>query len=122
MSAILLAQTSWPDRVRVYRNLRRAIWSLLDPRTGLVTGPQEALVLLDVRLIVSEATRQRVIRQNRRTVHAYAEGRGSDEPVRVGGEKLHYNPFQAGHFTAAGAVIAGAARVDFRREGAFVYA
>ena len=107
--------------VRVYRNLRRAVWSLLDPGTRLVIGHADELVLLDVRLIVSEATRQRVIRRHRRTVHAFAEGRVSDEPVRLGGEKLHYNPFEAGHFTAAGAVIAGAGRVDFRREGAFVH-
>lgn len=46
-------------RVRVYRHLRRRVWSLQDPRTGLVVDHRPELVLLDVVLVVSEATRQR---------------------------------------------------------------
>lgn len=106
--------------IRVYRNLRRAVWSLLDPRTHRLIGHRDDLVLVDVRFEVSEATRQRVIRQHRRTVHAYARGTVVDDPIRQGGARLHYNPFEAGHFVAGGAPIWRAARVDFRRDGAFV--
>lgn len=106
--------------LRVYRNLRRAVWSLQDPKTGLLVGYRADLVLLDVRFEVSEATRQRVIRQHRRTVHAYARGLVSDLPVREGGERLHYDPFAAGHFIANGVPIWTAVRVDFRTDGAYV--
>lgn len=110
----------WPGRVRVYRNLRRRVWSVQDPRTGLVLGHRAALVLLDVVLVVSEATRQRVLRQRRRTVHAYAVGRVSDTPTRPGGGYLHYDPFRGPHFTCDGAVVVRADRIDFREDGAYL--
>jgi len=113
--------TMRPARVRVYRNLLRAVWSVLDLRSGLVVGHEDTLVLVDVALLVRESTRQRVIQRRRRTVHAFAEGVVSAETVRDGGVKLHYDPFEAGHFTVAGVVVKSAARVDFRRDGAFVH-
>lgn len=107
-------------RVRVYKNLRRGDWSVQDPRTGLVLEHRVELVLLQVVLVVSEATRQRVIRQQRRTVHAYAVGQLSEEPVRPGGRRLHYDPFEGPHFTAAGEIVAAANRIDFRTDGAYL--
>lgn len=106
--------------IRVYQNLRRRDWSLLDPRTNRVIDHRASLVLLDVTFIVSEATRQRVIRQHRRTVHAYAQGTLTDLPARAGGDRLHYNPFTSGAFWSAGQIITSAARVDFRPDGAFI--
>ena len=106
----------------MYRNLRAANWSILDPRTNRVVDHWTELVLLDVRFVVSERVRQRVIAQRRRTVHAYADGLVSDELVRCGGDRLHYNPFEAGHFTAGGEVVWTAERVDFRPDGAFAHA
>ncbi len=106
--------------LRVYQNLRRHDWSMLDPRTGLVVGHRTALVLLDVTFIVSERVRFRVLAQQRRTVHAYAQGTLSDLPTRGGGHRLHYNPFESGAFWAAGQIITSAARVDFRPDGAFI--
>jgi hypothetical protein len=107
-------------KVRVYRNLRRADWSVMDPNTGRVVGHLAELVLLDVVFIVSERVRLRVLAQQRRTVHAYAQGTLSDLSVRGGGYRLHYNPFTSGAFWAAGQIITSAARVDFRPDGAFV--
>ncbi len=107
-------------RLRVYRNLRRAVWSLQDPRTGLLVEHRVSLVLLDVVFTVSETTRQRVIRRQRRTVHAYAVGTVVDEPVREGGRRLHYNPFLAGSFLVDGEPVTRADRVDFRQDGAFI--
>lgn len=107
-------------RVRVYQNLRRAVWSIQDPRTGLLVEHRASLVLVDVTFTVSEATRQRVIRRQRRTVHAYAVGTVVDEPVREGGRRLRYNPFVAGSFLVDGEPVSRADRVDFRPDGAFV--
>ena len=109
-------------RLRVYRNLRAADWSILDPRTNRVVDHRVELVLLDVRLLVSERVRQRVVAQRRRTVHAYAEGVVSDEPVREGGDRLRYNPYAGPHFTCAGQVVTHASRIDFRLDGAFLHA
>ena len=110
------------DPIRVYKNLRRRNWSLLDPRTNHVIGHRLELVLTDVTFIVSEKTRQRVIRDQRRTVHAYAAGLLSEEAPRPGGLKLHYNPFLSPDFTCDGRVVTRADRVDFRTDGAFLYA
>lgn len=109
-------------RVRVYRHLRRLVWSIQDPRTGLVVDHRPELVLVGVALVVSEATRQRVIRQQRRTVHAYAVGQVLDAPVCLGGLRLHYNPFEGPHFTAGGEVVTAAERIDFRTDGAYLHA
>lgn len=109
-------------QLRVYRNLRRADWSILDPRTNRVVEHRSALVLLDVTFRVSEAVRQRVIRTQRRTVHAYACGTVTDLPIREGGDRLHYNPFEGPHFTCAGQVVTCAYRIDFRLDGAFLHA
>lgn len=109
-------------RVRVYRHLRRRVWSIQDPRTGLVIGHRPELVLLDVSLVVSEATRQRVIRQQRRTVHAYAVGMISDEPARPGGSYLHYDPFEGPCFTCDGQPVTSAERIEFRTDGAYLHA
>lgn len=109
-------------RVRVYRNLRRADWSIQDPSTNRVIGHLDELVLVDVTLRVSEVVRQRVIRTQRRTVHAYACGTVADLPVREGGDRLHYNPFEGPHFTCAGQVVIRTDRIDFRPEGAFLHA
>lgn len=106
--------------LRVYRNLRTSCWSLLDPRTRRVVDHREELVLVDVRLEVSEKTRQWVINQQRRTVHAYARGTLAELPVRSGGVPPRYNPYELGSFTVEGEPITWAARVDFRRDGAFI--
>lgn len=109
-------------RLRVYWHLRKRLWSLLDPRSKRVIGHRTELVLVDVRLIVSEAIRQRVIARRRRTVHAYAEGLLSEETPRPGGVRLRYNPFEAGHFVAGAEIVWAVARADFRPDGAFVHA
>lgn len=109
-------------RVRVHRNLRRDDWSITDPRTGLVIDHRPSLVLLAAHFVIYEKVRQRVVARARRTVHAWADGTLSDEEPRSGGARLHYNPFTGSHFTCNGEVVMTAARVDFRTDGAFLYA
>ena len=98
------------DRVRVYRNLplfKHRVFSILamdGPYKGLVLGYSRSVGLERVKFIVSEATRQKVLKGNR-TVHAYAEGfivgMSSTLPFAASGEmarKVTYNPYLAGHF------------------------
>ena len=108
------------ETVKVYRNLHRDTWSLMaaaGPRRGRVVGYSDAVELANPVLTVSEASRQRAIRERTRNVHAFVVGRvlapGSldrSELVRV-----RYNPFRAGCFTdPVGACVfeGGVARLD----------
>lgn len=60
--------------VEVYRNLNNGKWSIRDAVTGYVAGHAETVVLADAEFIVNEAGRQRVIREQRKNVHAYVKG------------------------------------------------
>jgi len=65
------------QRVKVYRNLHRGGYSVValdGPSKGLVVGHAEHITLGDVEFVVSEAGRQRVIREKKKNVHAYAVG------------------------------------------------
>ena len=64
-------------RVRVYYNLNRAVWSIKAMEgefKGRVIGYADAVVLSNAHTVVSEAGRQRVLRERRKNVHAYIEG------------------------------------------------
>lgn len=111
-------------RVFVYFNLHRKLWSikaLEGPHKGRVLGHASYLDLRDVQWKVSEAGRQRVLRERKKNVHAGAVGtldhailRGGiclgkgnafttrytehllsseDAPINVS-----YNPYKAGTF------------------------
>ena len=58
------------QRVYVYRNLTKGCWSLKSLKTGKVIGHAQSLTLKDTIFKVSEAGRQRVIRDKRKNVHA----------------------------------------------------
>ncbi len=82
--------------------------------SGLVENKKEVnyhLVLTDVHFKVSEAGRQRVIRDKRKNVHAFAVGIISTTPLGglTGLVCVGYNPYKAGHFIRkdTGEAIAG---------------
>jgi hypothetical protein len=88
-------------RIWVYRNLKhgrstRLLYSIM--QNGKVVARRHRLVLKDVTFKVRESGRQRVLRENRKNVHAFAVGllvgsccgidrNGKDLPVKIG-----YNP------------------------------
>jgi hypothetical protein len=101
--------------MQVYFNLHKKSWSMRDPRTGRVVNKDQTqclVVLRNVTFKVSEAGRQRVIREKRKNVHAFAVG----DPVGFGSDPafndpgavarllasanvpVSYNPYKAGHF------------------------
>ena len=59
-------------RVYVYFNLHRRVWSLR--QGGLVVDHRDEIVLRDCRFLVSEAGRQRVLREHKKNVHAGISG------------------------------------------------
>lgn len=93
-------------RVFAYRNLHRACWSLkaLDGADkGRVVGHADHVTLWGCGLVVNEAGRQRVLREQKKNVHAGVVGLVTngvnllphDAPAR----KVSYNPYRAGTFT-----------------------
>jgi hypothetical protein len=53
------------QRVMVYFNLHRGLWSIKSLKTGLVIGHSNTIILRDVEPKVSEAGRQRVIKEKK---------------------------------------------------------
>jgi hypothetical protein len=107
-------------RVQVYKNLRRGDWSIR--ANGKVIGHAAECILANVTFHVSEATRQRVIRNHCREVHAWAIGELIND-LAPHGERIAvtYRPFESGSFVRRdnGAPIAGAPFVHFTdNEGA----
>lgn len=91
------------QKVRVYRNLHKQgiVYSVQDPRTGLVLGYSEEILLSNVTFKVSEYGRARVLRTKKKNVHAFVEGtlRGFQiadlsfsEFMQM--EKVAYNPYK----------------------------
>jgi len=70
------------DKVFIYRNLRDKCWSIRSLKTRRVIGYASSIALDDVTFSVSEAGRQRVIREGRKNVHAGAIGTNLSTPLR----------------------------------------
>ena len=88
-------------RVKVYRNLTQKCYSVI--HKGIVIAHVLTCKLTNATFKVSEAGRQRVIKQKRKNVHAFIEGdwdrseiTGMFDAVRV--NRVSYNPYQAPYF------------------------
>lgn len=91
-------------RYKVYWNLHRLCWSLVavdGPDKRKVCGHSyDGVLLNDATFQVSEAGRQRVIREGKKNVHAYVTGTlasTNGTPHRL--TRVRYNPYQAPTFT-----------------------
>lgn len=107
---------------RVYRNLNNGLISIKDKKTNRVIGYAEEVWINNPKFIVSEAGRQRVLKEKRKNVHAFIEGeiirlrvfvsrKGGVvqdshlfEPLELStgllstGMPVHYNPYRYHHF------------------------
>jgi hypothetical protein len=72
----------------VYRHRGRRLWSVREG--GRVVGHVEAITLVDVTLVASEAGRRRCIARGQREVVAWARGEVADRARPVGAERLRY--------------------------------
>lgn len=102
---------------QVYWNVNKKCWSIRDKKTRLVVGHSDWVTLADVRFVVQEGGRQRVLREKRKNVHAWAEGRVVGlKRWRWSGTLVNYNPYKDKFFTdrASGAKVE---RVDRARLG-----
>lgn len=88
-------------RVFVYRNLRKKCYSvkaLEGEHRGKVVGHVDFIALKDVTFKVSEAGRQRVLREKRKNVHAGVVGTTTYAGLFNKLEKVSYNPYKASSF------------------------
>lgn len=107
--------------VRVYRNIRRDVYSV--QQKGLVVAHGTALALRDCQFVVNEAGRQRVLAEKRKNVHAYVKGFVLDGiPDRDGFRRVTYNPYKMDQFAFADTLepLSDCSIAVFLPEGLFV--
>ena len=89
-------------RVEGYYNLHKGRFSvraLEGPDKGRVVGHLERLGLAGVKFKVSEAGRQRVLREKRKNVHARVQGTLVNPDALTNCEdRVSYNPYRGGTF------------------------
>jgi hypothetical protein len=106
-------------RVKVYFNLHRKVWSVqtyIKGKGWRIAFHERELVLEDVTFKVSEAGRQRVLREKRKNVHAFAIGTLVDKLPNgfdVLMDLVSYNPYKAPTFMHRGEPIHNAEYVTF---------
>jgi hypothetical protein len=96
-------------RCFVYFNLHRKCFSikaLEGPMKGRVIAHRDRALLFDAKFKVSEAGRQRVLKEQRKNVHAgvvgiWTDSAGDDahiDMIAVNGSAITYNPYKYGTF------------------------
>lgn len=108
---------------RVYKNLHNGKWSMKG-KDGIVAGHADHVTMKDVQFRVSEAGRQRVVREKKKNVHAVVHGtvhHVDDAPVPEHAVPVSYNPYRAGHFYRkdTGEAVHHADEVHMRPHGVF---
>lgn len=91
------------QRCRIYRNLNNGTMSLqLKVKGWFVAGHVTDAIVRDVSFHISEASRQRVIRDARKNVHAWGEGIliAQFQPEIAAPIDLSYNPYEDTTFIA----------------------
>jgi hypothetical protein len=88
-------------KVFIYFNLHKKVWSvkaLEGENKGRVINHVSNIILKDAKFKVSEAGRQRVLKEKKKNVHAGVVGTISDEiPVALY-ERVTYNPYKYSTF------------------------
>ena len=80
-------------KVEVYRNLHKKCWSVR--QAGLVKFHCHRVNLRDCQMVVQPAGRAKVIREQKKNVHAYVVGTWVSEFVPRGAVRLAtYNPYK----------------------------
>jgi len=92
--------------VRVYKNLHKSrkaghpVYSIMDKRARRVIGHSDRVVLADASFVVLENGRQRVLREQRKNVHAFVDGVFLErlDFDDIGSAVITYNPYKGPKF------------------------
>jgi len=105
-------------KVKIYWNFNRKCWSVQDASTNLVVDHAKRLVLASPTFKVSQAGRQRVIREGRKNVHAKVAGYRKARLDRECLTRVRYNPYRDESFvTEAGDRVDAAEMALFMPDG-----
>jgi hypothetical protein len=90
-------------RASIHFNLRTHLWSVIDRRPKhkqVVIATEHAAVIYGAVCKVSEPARRKVLKKQRRSVHAliWGEWTGGETAATDGLRQLHYNPYRSGYF------------------------
>ena len=94
------------EKVRVYWNLHKDIWSIVSCKSGLVIDYMKYLTLLDAYFTVWISGQKRVREEGKKNVHAFAVGyiyKGNAIPYAEGRlhldwDRVKYNPYTDDYF------------------------
>lgn len=113
--------------VDVYRNLHKNTWSIRSRATGLVVEHSNDVLVKDATFVVQPAGRKKVLREQKKNVHAFVRGvvealprvTTFDTPCDV---QVKYNPYKADHFYEAetGEAVSEAPIVVLDTQGAWI--
>jgi len=84
-------------RVRVYRNLHTGNFSVQCCKTGLVIARVASIELSNVRFIVRQAGRLKVLAEKRKNVHAFVVGTVTRNATAAS-RQVSYNPYKMDSF------------------------
>ena len=89
------------NKIFAYRNLNQkgVVWSLKDTKTRLVVNRVQQAYFENPKFKVSQAGRIRVLKENRKNVHAGVEGTLLEvTPQVTTWSRARYNPYEYGTF------------------------
>lgn len=85
--------------VEVYYNLHKHVFSIRDRKTKRVIDHKESILLKNCRFFVSEKGRQRVLQEQKKSVHAYVIGEiAGYSTIRTPMKEGYYNPYTCESF------------------------
>jgi hypothetical protein len=92
---MLKGRTLEPGQVvEVYFNLHKKVFSIRDKKTGLVVAHSPSVSLVNVKYKVSKAGRARVLREQKKNVHALIVGEfAGTVPTFETTAQGYYNPY-----------------------------
>ena len=111
-------------QVRVYRNLHKKCLSVQAKVNGAwrVIRHVDTITLTDVTFKVSQAGRERVLRERAKNVHAFVTGVCTGiELIPDHATRVSYNPYKAGTFMAGDTPVADANMCVVGTGGIFIW-
>jgi len=94
------------QKVRVYWNLHKDVWSVQSCKTGLVIDHKQHMTLKDAKFVVRKGGQERVRKEGKKNVHAFAVGYIIDDKkfIRLcdSWDRVKYNPYTDDYFMHQG--------------------
>ena len=96
------------QKVRVYWNLHKKVWSVQDVKSGRVVSHRQFITIRDAKFVVRKGGQKRVREEGKKNVHPFAVGYVDDKynvdnirprPISdIDWQRVTYNPYQHDYF------------------------